>query len=368
MDFTSPLFRTLLLKPALVAFLLTFLATPFFIRVANYFGLVDNPRLRKHPAQLHRRVIPRAGGLVIYLGLLINAVIFLPFSKQLVGILLGGAILIFVGLLDDKFDLSPYFRLATNFLAALVVVGGGVGISFITNPFDTIIHLDNLRIKFELFGSHSIVVWADLFALIWIVWCMNMVNWSKGVDGQMPGFVGISALVLGILSFRFMSTDLGQWTTASLAFITAGAFLGFLPFNFYPQKIMPGYGGGSLAGFMLAVLAILSGGKVATAILVLGVPMMDAIYTILRRLYRGRSPVWGDRGHLHHKLLELGWGKRRIALFYWTVSAILGALALSLNSQQKFFTIILTGLLVGGFLLWLNFFSTFSKPPDPGNG
>lgn len=131
---------------------------------------------------------------------------------------------------------------------------------------------------------------------------------------------------------------------------------------------MPGYGGGSLGGYMLAVLAILSGGKVATAILVLGVPMMDAAYTIARRLYQKRSPVWADRGHLHHKLIALGWGKRKIALFYWLVSAILGAAALSLNSQQKFFTIILVGVVVGGFLLWLNFWVTFSRPQDPNNG
>jgi len=368
MDFTSPLFRTLLLKPALVAFFFSFLSTPFVARVANYFGLVDNPQVRKHPAHLHKKTVPRAGGLAIYFGILVSACLFLSFSKQLLGIFAGATVLIAVGLLDDKFDLSPYFRLVTNFLAAVLVVGSGVGIAFITNPFDGIVHLDTLRVKFELFGYHSILVWSDLFALLWIVWCMNMVNWSKGVDGQMPGFVGISALVLGVLSFRFLTTDLSQWPAASLAFIVAGAFLGFLPFNFYPQKIMPGYGGGSLAGYMLAVLAILSGAKVATAILVLGVPMMDAIYTITRRLYHRRSPVWADRGHLHHKLLALGWSKRGVALFYWLVSAILGAIALNLNSQQKFFTIIFVGVVVGGLILWLNFWATFSRPQDQGNG
>lgn len=368
MEFFPQLFKTLLLKPALTAFILTFLTTPFTIKFANYFGLVDNPRVRKHPAHLHQKTIPRAGGLAIYLGLIITSFLFFPFSKQLLGILSGATVLVIVGLLDDKFDLSPYFRLATNFLAALLVVGAGVGISFINNPLGGIIHLDTWRIRFEVFGPHSIIVWADLFALIWIIWCMNMVNWSKGVDGQMPGFVGISAFILGLLAFRFMENDLTQWTNATLAFIVAGAFLGFLPFNFYPQRIMPGYGGGSLAGFMLAVLAILSGGKVATAILVLGIPMTDAIYTILRRLYHRRSPVWGDRGHLHHRLLEIGWPKRQIALFYWLISAILGAVALNLNSQQKLFTIILVAAIVGGLILWLNFWVTFSRPQDRDNG
>lgn len=368
MDFGSPLFKALLLKPALSAFALTFLATPFVIRVANYFGLVDNPRRRKHPAHLHQTTIPRAGGLAIYFGIFISAGLFLGVSKQFLGVFAGATVLVVVGLLDDKFDLNPYLRLVTNLLAAILVVGSGIGISYITNPFGGILNLDTLRFKFEFFGSHSIIVWSDLVAIIWIIWCMNMVNWSKGVDGQMPGFVAISALTLGILIFRFTLTDLSQWTSATLAFIVGGAFLGFLPFNFYPQKIMPGYSGGSLAGFMLAVLAILSGAKVATAILVLGVPMMDAFYTIARRIYRGRSPVWADRGHLHHKLISLGWSKRRIALFYWLVSAILGAIALNLGSQGKFFAIILLAILVGGFLLWLNFWATFSNPQDPGNG
>lgn len=351
-----------------MGFGLTLILTPLVIRFANYLGLVDNPKVRKHPARLHQKTLPRAGGLAIYLGILLGALLFLPLSKQLLGVLSGATVLVIVGLLDDKFDLSPYFRLMTNFGAASLVVGAGVGISFITNPFDGIIHLDQWRIKFNLFGPHSIVVWADFFALIWIVWCMNMVNWSKGVDGQMPGFVGISAIILGILGLRFTISDPSQWTTAALAFLTAGAYFGFLPFNFYPQKIMPGYSGGSLAGFMLGVLAILSGAKLATAVLVLGVPMMDAFYTITRRLLAGRSPVWADRGHLHHKLIEAGWGKRRIALFYWIVSAILGAAALSLDSQQKLFAIILVGVGVGGLLLWLNLWATFLKLQGPDNG
>lgn len=131
---------------------------------------------------------------------------------------------------------------------------------------------------------------------------------------------------------------------------------------------MPGYGGKTLAGFLLALLGILSYGKLGTALLVLGVPMIDAGYTLLRRLGRGKSPVWADRGHLHHRLLDLGWGKRRVALFYWGVSAILGAVALTVTSQQKVFTLLLLAVGVGGFLLWVNFFTQLSKPPDPDSG
>lgn len=352
---------------SLTAFLVTFLTTPLVAKFARKFGLVDDPQRRAHPAHTHKGIIPRAGGLAVYLGFA-AASLFLPFNKVLIGIVIGAAVIVFIGLIDDRNDLSPYFRFLTNLLAAAIVIGAGVGIPYITNPLGGILRLDSLRLTFNFFGSHSILVWADLFAILWIVWCANMVNWSKGVDGQMPGFVAISAAILGILSLRFSAHDISQTTVTALSFITAASFLGFLPWNFYPQKIMPGYGGGTLAGFLLAILAILSWGKLGTAILVLGVPMIDAFYVLGRRIISGKSPFLGDRSHLHHKLLDLGWGRRRVALFYWLVSAILGIIALTLTSQQKLFAIILLAAVVGGAILCLNFFSTFSKPPDPDNG
>lgn len=369
MELVTQLGKTLLFKPLLTAFFITLIATPFVIKLANYWGLVDDPQKRKHPAHTEHRIVPRAGGLAIFLGILVASAMTVPFSKQLAGILIGAAIIIIVGIIDDKIDINPYFRFFTNILAAVIVVGSGVGITYITNPLGPgVIHLDTLKLTFNFLGNHSVIILADLLAIIWIVWCMNMVNWSKGVDGQMPGFVAISAIVLGILSFRFTMLDLSQWVVASLAFITAGAFLGFLPFNFYPQKIMPGYSGGALAGYMLSVLAIASGGKVATALLVLGVPFLDAGYTIIRRVAQKKSPFWGDRGHLHHKLLDLGWDKRKIALFYWILSVILGIIALNLTSRAKFFTIILIAAVLGGILLWLSLLLPSLKEPDPDNG
>lgn len=361
--------KTLLLKPFFIAFIISFISTPFVIRLANYWGLVDDPKKRKHPAHTEERVIPRAGGLAIFFGIMVGVGLTLPFTKQLAGILLGSLVIVLVGIADDKLDLNPYFRFVSNFLAAAFVVGSGIGISYITNPLGPgVIHLDAFRISFDFFGRHSILFLADLLAIIWIVWCTNMVNWSKGVDGQMPGFVAISAIVLGLLSFRFTMVDLAQWVVASLAFITAGAYLGFLPFNFYPQKIMPGYSGGALAGYLLAVLAIASGGKVATALLVLGIPFLDASYTIVRRVLQKRSPFWGDRGHLHHRLLDLGWGKRRVALFYWILSVILGLIALNLSSQEKIFAILAVALVLGGLLLWLKLFLPSFVQPDLDNG
>ncbi len=364
MSFDSPY-----MFPLLLACFITGFITPLIRSVAMNFGLVDDPKLRKHPAHTHTDVIPRAGGLAIYAGICISVLLFLPLSKLFVGMLIALTLLVIVGLLDDKKDVNPYIRIATNTVSALIIVGSGAGIPFITNPLTGgTIALDSFRISFEFFGRHSIIVWADIFAFVWIMWTMHIVGWSAGVDGQMPGFVAISAFVLGLLSLRYTLTDPRQGYVTILAFITCGAFLGFLPWNFFPQKIMPGYGGKTIAGFLLALLGILSYGKLGTALLVLGIPTIDAVYTLLRRIGKGKSLVLADRGHLHHRLMDLGWGKRRIALFYWGVSAILGLVSLTVTSRQKIFTFLLVAVVIGGFLLWVNFFTQFSKPQDPDSG
>jgi len=273
-----------------------------------------------------------------------------------------------VGVWDDVCDLSPYLRLALGFFAALLVVGAGIGVPYISNPLvpGSVINLSQPQIPVFLLGKmRTIWIFSDLMALFWIVGSMNFVNWSKGLDGQLPGIVVVAASVIGLLSLKFVD-DVTQWPVIVLAFIVAGSYLGLLLFNFYPQKIMPGYGGGALAGYFLAVLSILSGAKVATAILVLGIPMMDALYSIVRRVLQGKSPFWGDRGHLHHRLMDLGWGKRRVAVFYWLVSGFLGFLALNLNAKQKMYTIVLVAILVGGLLVWLSTYSYSLKEPGPG--
>ena len=352
----------------LTAFFLSFLITPMTIQVYKNLGWLDDPKKQKHPKVIHRYPVPRGGGIPIFLSLLITSLFFLPIDKHLIGILLGGVVLFIIGILDDRYNLNPYIRLLAGFFAAILVVGSGIGIPFITNPLGGVIQLSQPQIPFFLFGKlHTIWILADIFALFWIVSCMNFVNWSKGLDGQLPGVAVIAALTIAILSLHF-SADITQWPVISLAIILAGSYLALLLFNFYPQKIMLGYGGGSLAGYLLAVLSILSTTKVGTAIMVLGIPLIDAGFVLISRLAAGKSPVWGDTRHLHHKLLSLGWSKPRIALFYWTITALLGFLALYLNSQQKLFTILLLTVSLGIFLLWFKFFASSLKPLDPDNG
>jgi len=322
--------------PLLFSFTVSFSFTYPTIILAKKFNIVTDSTKRKHPAHTHIGIIPRGGGLPIFLSFLISSLVFLEINKIILGIIIASFLLLVIGLLDDYFDISPYIRFITNILISTIVVSFGLGIPYISNPLvGDVIKLDQWKIEFNFFSNRQILILANILAIIWLAWTTNMVNWSKGVDGQMPGFVAITAFFLGLLSQRFTSHDISIKTVTILAFIISGAYLGFLPWNFYPQKIMPGYGGGALAGFWLGILSILSFGKLGTAILILSIPMIDGIYTIIRRIYRKKSPFRADWGHFHHRLLEIGWGKRRIAIFYWLVSFILGVASLFLKGLEK---------------------------------
>jgi UDP-GlcNAc:undecaprenyl-phosphate/decaprenyl-phosphate GlcNAc-1-phosphate transferase len=352
---TDSLFALISL-PFLTAFFITAALTPLTIILAKRFGLIDDPRLHKHPAIIHKMPVPRAGGIPLYLGCLIAGLLFLPINTITVSIYFAALIALVIGVIDDKLnasakDASPYLRFLTNILCAVIVVGSGVNIAFITHPLGGILHFDSYTIR--LFGLISISL-AEIISIFWIIWVMNMLNWSKGVDGQMPGIVAISAVVIGLLSLRFPVMTDATILDAQLSFIIAGSAIGFLLFNFHPAKIFPGYGATALY-LLLAVASILSGAKLATAILVMGVPTVDAAFTILRRVINKRSPFFGDKKHLHHMLLKLGLSQRQIALLYWSISAILGTISLLLQSRSKVFAIIMLSVSVGIGLWFLHF-------------
>lgn len=345
------------LLPALIAFFITVFCVPLMIKLSRKLHLIDDPKTHKHPAILHTVPIPRGGGLPMYIALVISTIIFIPLEFSIIMILFGGLLAVIIGVFDDRYDMSPYHRFFSNFFVAIMPVLGGITIFFIANPLGTgVIPFNTIVFPFGFFGKDTILLPGDLIAIIWIIWTMNMLNWSTGVNGQMPGVAAIAAITIGFLSLRFSPLDQTSLITAKLSFITAGVVLGFLPYNFPNARIFPGYSG-TVIGYMLAVLSILSGAKVATAILVMAVPTIDALFTILRRISAGRSPFRGDRGHFHHLLLQKGWSVTQIVFFYWVLSAILGILALSLTSIQKFFTIIIVGIAVGGYLLWLSLFA-----------
>lgn len=330
----------LLFLPLIFSLVVSYTVTSLVIKYARKLKIMDDPKKNKHPKVIHTKPTPRGGGIPIFIAFLVVSLIFIPLDKHLFSIIIGALIIFIMGYLDDIYDLNPYLRIGAGLLAAIIPISSGIGISFLTNPLGGIFDLSNPIIS-------------DLFALIWIVFMMNVINMgAKGIDGQLSGVTVIAALTIAALSFYY-STDITQWPVILISAITAGAFLGFFFWHKFPQKIMPGYGGSTLAGYFLAIASILSTTKVGTLIVVLGIPLIDTGYVIVRRILSGKSPVWGDRGHLHHRLLDYGLSKRQVSQVYWSLTAILGILALNLNSTYKLYTIIGVSLVLGALILFL---------------
>jgi len=353
--------------PFIFALVLSLVLTPITIFLFARMGWVVDPKKTPHPAHIHKEPVPKGGGLPILLAVGITSLLFLDLDKHLVAILVAALITVVVGLIDDVRGINPYLRLGANFGAAMIIIASGIGIAFVSNPFGGVVDLSWLRFGVEFFGTHKeIWILADIFALLWIPALMNAINFSSGVDGQISGVVTIAAAVVGLISLSF-SADITQWPVAVLAFATAGAFLGLTVYHFYPQKIMPGYSATSLAGLLLGVISILATAKVGAVMVVLGVPLVDFIYIVGRRIMSGKSPVWGDKSHLHHRLMELGWSKRKVALFYWMITAFLGIMALSFQARLKLIIIMVTAILMAVFLLW-QYLQRSSEQPGHSNG
>lgn len=282
---------------------------------------------------VHKTPIPRFGGVAIFISfwLIIFSVLYFNSSrlsfgdsiiwgldKKLFGVLLGAVIIFLVGLWDDKSNLHWSIKLAAQGISALVVVYFGINISTLSNPFGPNLDL----------GSFGIV-----FVVLWMVILMNAVNWLDGLDGLATGVGAIAALILGLLA---TSSKVNQPATALLSFILLGSLLGFLPWNFHPAKIFLGDTGSLFLGYIISVLAVISGGKVATAALVLGLPLLDFIWVVTRRLINGHSPFYADKLHLHHRLIKAGFSVEQAVLFLYLISAIFGAIALNTQTYAKF--------------------------------
>lgn len=342
------IFISVIILSSFISAIITPLVRNLFCR----FGWIEIPKhkqFKTHNATA-LTAVPRGGGLPVFVSVLLTSLMFLPTDRHLLAILISGLLSLIIGLVDDVCDISPKFRLVANLFSALIIVASGIGIAYLNHPFGGIIDLSWPRLYFDLFGSRSIWLLSDLIAILWIVWCMNTVGWSAGIEGQLPGFVSISAFFIGLLGMKY-SADITQWPVIILAGAISGAYLGFLPYNFFPQSIMPGYSGKSLAGLFLSVLAILSGAKLATVVFLLGIPMLDDIFVLAIRIFRYHSFFSPNDIHLHHYLLKIGWSRRRIAISYWIFSLISGIIALQLNSQQKFYTFIGIAIIFFVFLI-----------------
>jgi UDP-GlcNAc:undecaprenyl-phosphate GlcNAc-1-phosphate transferase len=334
-----------LLVALLVTSALSVYLTPLVRRRAIRLGVVDRPNHRR----VNLRPVPRGGGLAIGISFLIGAIAFLLANAaarvaggptnlepgQIVALLGGSAAAVAIGALDDWFDLRARWQLIGQLALAAFAIALGIGIVSINNPL----------------GGGLVTFAAPVSAIItllWIVGMINSVNFIDGLDGLSSGIGLIAAITLGVLS---LTVQVDQPAVAVLCFALAGSLAGFLRWNFHPATVFPGSSGTTFVGFALAILSILGSAKVAVALLVLGVPIIDAFWIIVRRLWARRSPFQPDRGHLHHRLLDLGLSHRQTVVLIYAICTGLGVLSLILSGANQVYAFV--GVFVGIGLLLL---------------
>jgi len=331
----------LFVLPAVV----TAAATVLVRAAALKANIVDRPEAAPD-RKIHTKPVALLGGMAIFIGFfaciaflsghsgIITGTGILP--KYLWGLFIGGCFLMIGGFLDDRYHLSPKLQFIFPLLATLTVIMSGIGITTITNPLEGVIALDTVNITmFSWRGiPYHLTLWADLFTLVWILGMTYTTKFLDGLDGLVSGITVIGSLAVYALSIR---PPVLQADTANLALVLAGACAGFLIFNWHPAKIFLGEGGSLLAGFLLGSLAIISGGKIATALLIMGIPILDVAWVIIRRLFiEHRSPFkYADRKHLHFRLLDVGFSHRSAVLFLYFLTATFGATAVLLHGVQK---------------------------------
>ncbi|MDI9481026.1 MAG: glycosyltransferase family 4 protein [Syntrophomonadaceae bacterium] len=297
----------------LLAFAVAYFSTPVAIKIAFKLGAIDKPDQRK----VHQQTMPRLGGLAFFVAFIIATLVLSWDSSVFNGILLGGIIIFLVGMLDDIYQLSPWVKLIGQCLAAVTAMYFGVIVHFVTNPFDGLLSLGYLSLP---------------LTFLWIVGVTNAINLIDGLDGLAGGVSAIAAATMGIVSLLH-----GQTAVAVTAFILVAAIAGFLPYNFHPARTFMGDGGSNFLGFVLACLAIMGTAKSAALIslfvpiVILGIPIFDTFFAIIRRIHK-RAPIFmPDKDHLHHRLMALGMSHRRSVLIIYGISAFFGGVAVTLS-------------------------------------
>lgn len=324
-----------------LAFAIAAAITPSVRRYALAHGIVDRPNeVRK----IHRHEIAYLGGVAIFVAFVLTALALSVMTRQLAALLLGCCVLVVIGVVDDVRGLTPRTKLLWQFVAAAIALAGGIGITSITNPLGGVFDLSWGRTAFSVgpLQFHIMPV-ANTLSLLWMVGLANTINFLDGLDGLASGVSGIAAVIMFALS---VGPQVNQPAVALLAIIVAGAAFGFLPYNFYPARIFMGDSGAYFLGLILAMLAIYSGAKLATAALVLGVPIVDSLWAAVRRMVHGASPFRADRQHFHHLLLDAGLSQRQAVLTLYAVVAVFGTVALMIGSFSKMVALlVLVGLM-----------------------
>jgi UDP-GlcNAc:undecaprenyl-phosphate GlcNAc-1-phosphate transferase len=335
----------LLIGAFAVAALLSLLITPLVVRLAHRTGAVDQPNARR----VNESPTPRGGGIAVAAAFLIVGGALIVVNEQLdllpdprtvdapefLALIAGGLLATILGGLDDAFQLRARWQMLGQVALAVVVVLAGVTITYLNNPF----------------GQPAIILLSEPFAvgftMLWVAGMINSINFIDGLDGLSSGIALIAAGTLGLISFTTAAGPVGQPIVGLLCFVLAGALLGFLRWNFHPASIFIGTSGVVFVGYTLAVLSILGTAKVAVALLVLGVPVIDTFWIIVRRLATGHSPFTPDRGHIHHRLLDLGLSHSQTVLVIYCICIVLAMASFALSGTGQLYAFLGLGVAFG---------------------
>ncbi|APM41007.1 MraY family glycosyltransferase [Clostridium kluyveri] len=326
---------------AIVSTVLSVIFTPIVKKIALKLQIIDVP---EGDRRIHSKPTPLLGGLSIYASFVITLLLKKgSFTREEVGLVLGATIIVIGGFLDDKFDIKPRYKLIFQIAASIILIIYGVKIVRITNPFDSLHQFTNV-------GVMSIPL-----TIIWVVGITNALNLIDGLDGLASGIGLISSLTILIIALLN-----NRYEPAILAIILCGSILGFLPYNFNPASIFMGDTGAQLLGFLLASISIEGAIKSAAAfsiavpILALGIPIYDTLFAVIRRKINGKPIMQADRGHLHHRLLDMGFSQKQAVGTMYAISAVLGSfsiIAMEINAQLSYFLLAII-MVVLVFIAW----------------
>lgn len=314
----------------LFPFLKSFFIAVVFIAIIIFFSGKIKIRRRTSLRHIHGKNVSRFGGAAIIFAFLIAILADknLVISESLWSILIASFLILAIGLFDDFLELDWKIQLFSQIAIAVLIFILGVRVEFITNPFGGFIFLN--------LGKYLIP--SLIFVIVWLLVLINAVNWLDGIDGLSGGITFLGALTIFFLSLK---PEVNQPPVGIIAMALAGAVLGFLIFNFHPARILAGTSGSMFMGFILGVLAIFAGTKIATALLIMAIPILDLIWVIGERIRSGSSIFSPDRRHLHYKLMELGWSQKKIALFFCLVTFLIALIALNTRATGKLISIAL---------------------------
>lgn len=316
-----------------IALILAYVLTPSVKQLAVKVGAMDAP----DPRKVHKRPIPRMGGLAIYVAFVVAVLSGVHLTDEMIGLLLGGTFIVLLGIADDMFQLSAKVKLIGQILAACLLVLFDIQIDWISNPFGELIYTDFLAVP---------------LTILWVVGLTNTVNLIDGLDGLAAGVSTIAAVTICLVALQ---QDF--WLVAVLTAALAGSALGFLQHNFNPAKIFMGDTGSMFLGYMLAAVSVLGTVKSAATIalivpiVALGLPILDTAFAIIRRYTSGQPIFKPDKGHLHHRLLALGLTQKQAVLLMYIISGCLGLSAIAVTEvTQGFAVIIIAALLFGAYV------------------